>query len=659
MNFHAPPPPVIGKVSAFRRSLVENHPLARIRQFLFGSPLKTAHQQKEKVGFWLGFPILALDTISSLAYATEEMLIALALGGVGLLQLSMPVVLAIILLLWILVISYYQTVEAYPEGGGAYIVAKQNISPFASILAASTLILDYILTVAVSVSAGIRAVTSAYPHLFPRAVELSVAGILILGWLNLRGIRESARVTFVPVYGFILMVFIVGLAGILALPPEVKPIQFTYTEDDILWSVLSIFIIVRAFAGGCTAMTGIEAVANIGGVLKAPINRISQKILISIGLIGTIGFFLITKGSHHLGLIPQNADSILSQLARATFGHGWFYTTFQLLTALILFLAANTSFAGFPQLTAMVAKDQWLPKQLGAMGDRLVFSYGIIWLSLISCVLVILFDAHTHTLIPIYAIGVFSVFTLNQIGMTHFWFKVHQKNKLAKSHGISVKKLFSHPLIKMFINIFGAFCMAIALLVISATKFIAGGFVVFLAVPLIVRCCYGIRNHYLRVEKELRITEKFKKQTTPRQFSQGSNRVVVVPVFRLHRGSYQALAFAREISQNVIVPIVNIDRERAESTQKLLEELNWGLKTIVLESPYRSIIQPLVEYVLYLDKVKDQLITLILPEIIPAKWWQNFLHNSTANAIAKHLSWSEHIPNQARIIINVPFHVKS
>lgn len=650
MKADAPPPPVIGKFSYLKRSLVETHPLARIRQILFGHPLKTAHQKKERVGFWLGLPILAVDTISSLAYATEEIVIALTMGGMGLLHLSMPIAIVIILLLWILVISYSQTVKAYPEGGGAYIVAKHNISPFASILGASTLILDYVLTVAVSVTAGIRALSSAYPQLLPMTTELSVGGILILCWLNLRGVRESAAVILLPVYAFILMVLIIGFWGFFGPSSEIAPHPFIHGNDDI-WSILTIFIILRAFAGGCTAMTGIEAVANAGRVLKEPTSDIARHILMAIGCIGALSFFLITQGVNHFGLIPQETESILSQLTRSTFGDGLFYTVFQLLTALILFLAANTSFAGFPQIAAMVAKDGWLPKQLSAIGDRLVFSYGIIWLTLISSALVIFFKGNTHSLIPLYAIGVFSAFTINQVGMTRFWFKINRQKT-------SQKMLFSHPTTKMFINAFGAICTALALLITSIAKFTEGGFLIFLAVPLIIACCYGIRNHYLLIERELKITPKIIQQDMRRRFSQSTYRTVVVPVSRLHRGAYEALAFAREITENVIVLIVSVNEEEAKKTQKLLQKLNWGLKIIVLKSPYRSIIQPIIKYVLYLDQLDKQLVTLILPEIVPAKWWQNFLHNSTANAIAKFLSWSEYIPNQARIIINVPFHVK-
>lgn len=648
---------LINKISTFRRSLVKNHPLARVRQFFFGNPLKTSSQKKERVGFVLGLPILAVDTISSLAYATEEILIALTIGGPQLFQLSLPIALTIILLLWTLVISYSQTVQAYPGGGGAYIVAKYNLNPFTSILGASALILDYILTVAVSVTAGIRALTSAYPELHPMATELSVAGILILGWLNLRGVRESAHVILIPVYAFIFMVFIVGGLGVFVAPGEVT-IGVSNQDTEIIWSLLTLFIVLRAFAGGCTAMTGIEAIANAGRVLKEPTSRIAQQILIAIGLIGAISFFLITKASNHLGLVPMETESIVSQLSRNVFGDGVFYAFFQFLTAAILFLAANTSFAGFPQLAAMVAKDQWLPKQLSALGDRLVFAYGIVWLAVISCVLVIIFKGNTHGLIPLYAIGVFSAFTINQVGMTHFWFKSKQKNKAKVSKNFSLKTLPSHPHIKMCINAFGAAFTALALIITSIAKFTEGGFLIFIAVPVMVACCYGIRNHYQLIEKELIVTSKIKKQDIHQRFSHGTYRTVVVPVSRLHRGSYKALSFAREISKNTIALIVNIDEERAEITRNELQELNWGIKILMLDSPYRSIINPIVEYVLYLDKIDGQLVTVVLPEIVPAKWWQNFLHNSTANAIAKALSWSENIPNQARIIINVPFHVK-
>lgn len=321
-------------------------------------------------------------------------------------------------------------------------------------LGASALILDYILTVAVSVTAGIHALTSAYPQLIPMATVLSVVGILILGWLNLRGVRESAHVILIPVYGFILMVFTLGISGMFISPTEVKT-AVSPPKTDIIWSIFTIFIVLRAFSGGCTAMTGIEAVANAGRVLKEPTSRIAQQILIAIGLIGGISFFLITKVASNLELIPMQNESIISQLTRHVFGEGFFYTLFQFLTAGILFLAANTAFAGFPQLAAMVAKDQWLPKQLSALGDRLVFSYGIIWLTLISCVLVVIFNGNTHSLIPLYAIGVFSAFTLNQVGMTRFWFKSYQQNKLKDRTHFSLRLSFCTPTPKCLLMLLG------------------------------------------------------------------------------------------------------------------------------------------------------------------------------------------------------------
>ncbi|MBI2707892.1 MAG: APC family permease [Proteobacteria bacterium] len=304
----------IPKISYFRRGLVDNYPFARIRQFLFGHPLKTSHQQKERLGFWLGFPILAVDTISSLAYATEEILLALSILGTQSFHLSIPITSVIVLLLWTLVISYSQTVKAYPQGGGAYIVAKHNIGSFASIFGASALILDYILTVAVSVTAGVRALTSAYPQLLPISTELSLMGVLILGWLNLRGVKESARIISLPVYAFILMVISICFLGFFMPSPE-NNITVTHEDTDILWSFFTFFIILRAFAGGCTAMTGIEAVANAGRVLKEPTSRVSQYILLAIGLTVAVSFFGFTKLVNDFGIVPSPTESITSQLA--------------------------------------------------------------------------------------------------------------------------------------------------------------------------------------------------------------------------------------------------------------------------------------------------------------------------------------------------------
>ncbi len=649
---------VIPKVSYFRRGLVEHHPLARIRRFLFGYPLKTSHQHKERLGFWLGFPVLAVDTVSSLAYATEEILLALSILGTHSFSLSIPIAGIIILLMWSLVVSYSQTVKAYPEGGGAYIVAKYNIGPFASIFGASALILDYILTVAVSVTAGVRALTSAYPQLLPVATELSLMGVLILGWLNLRGVKESARVISLPVYAFILMVIAICFLGFFTPSPE-NNVNVAHQDTDILWSFFTLFIVLRAFAGGCTAMTGIEAVANAGRILKEPTSRISQHILLAIGLTVSVSFFWITKLVNDFGIGPSHTESIMSQLAWYVLDNDFLYTIFQFLTAGILFLAANTAFAGFPQLAAMVAKDKWLPKQLNAIGDRLVFSYGIVWLTLISCLLIILFKGDTHALIPLYAIGVFSAFTLNQVGMTRFWFKAHRQDKRKNPFRFSFKGVFSSCHTKMFINAFGATLSGLALIVTFIAKFTEGGFLIFVAIPLMIRICYTIRNHYQRIEKQLAVTPHSKEEDGQPHLSESMSRTVVIPVSFLHRGTYKALSFAREISKNVVVLIVDTNSSAVENTCEQLEALNWGLKIVILPSPYRSILQPIIEYVHYLDGLNDQLATIILPEIVPAKWWQHFLHNRTADALTRVLSWSERIPNQARIIINVPFHVKN
>lgn len=647
--------------SSARRGLTDHHPITRLKHFVFGHPLRTSSQNHERLGYWLGLPILAVDTISSLAYATEEILMALTIGGIYFIQLSTELATLISCLILALIFSYVQAVKVYPEGGGAYVVAKQNLSPLLSIIAASSLVVDYILTVAVSVTAGVRALASAFPILNTHLALYSMGGILFLAWINLHGIRESARLITIPAYGFIIMVLALGIMGFnqaLDTPPHASNAE----HMDAYMGWVAALIILRAFSGGCTALTGIEAVANAGRILKDPIARNAGRILLSIAAILSVAFLTITYSAESFHLLPKTEESIMSQFTRYVIGDGFFYQLFQILTAIILFLAANTAYAGFPRLSAMMAKDRWLPKQLSSLGDRLVFSYGITWLSILAIALVFFFEGETHALIPLYALGVFTAFTLNQLGMIAHWRKqrvvpVLWPHAWMKRLRTYASYTLAHPKFNIGVNVFGATLTAAALLITLVGKFAEGGYIVLIALPLLIWACYQIHAHYDDIEEKLKVNDDFIKSINIKSFSNARKRTVIVPVSRLHKGALKSLAFAREISRNVIALVVDTHAHDAEKTIDRIKDLNWGIRTVYMPSPYRSITRPIVEFVHDMDKADEAIATVVLPEIVPAKWWQNFLHNRTADDITKLLSWSEYIPNEARIVINVPFHV--
>ena len=629
----------------FHRTLPDTHPTTRLCTFLLGHPLKNSVQHRERLGFFLGLPLLAVDALSSIAYATEEILIALSLAGSHFLALSIPISGAIVVVLAALIASYRQTVQAYPEGGGAYIVARHNLVIPSALVAAASLLIDYVLTVAVSMTASIRAICSAFPYLLNFKVSLCLLGLWLLTWLNLRGIRESAYAVALPIGAFIILIICLCIDGLFQTGLALQ--KYSSSSFDVFLDLATIAVVLRAFAGGCTAMTGVEAIANAGSMLTKPSSTVSRQILLALGLILGGTFLSITIISQNLGLSPLHTESLLSQLIRNLWGDGFLYQTIQLLTATVLFLAANTVFVGFPKLSAILAKDGWLPRQFSAIGDRLVFSKGILWLAILASILILLFRGNTHALIPLYAIGVFSAFTLSQWGMVKYWRQSLQDTS---------QPLWSSTGCKMALNAFGACLTGIALVVTFEAKFSEGAFLILIVVPLIVSLCYKVKKHYTEIENQLKVDISLEKNIN-NTFNHSKASTAIVPVSRVHKGTLEALRFSRQLTTDVKVIIVDIHQEDVTPTKQQLEALEWGLDIIVLNSPYRSIIQPIIEYVHLLDTLNGVSSILILPEFIPARWWHNLLHNRTAEAIVRILSWNERLCNQARIIINVPYYV--
>ena len=552
------------------------------------------------------------------------------LAGSVALGYSIPISLAIIGLLLIVVISYRQTIQEYPNGGGAYIVAKENLGELAGLTAGAALLIDYVLTVSVSVTAGIEAIVSAFPHLLAHKELLCLVSIGILTVTNLRGIRESSAVFALPTYAFIFAIIAMLGAGAF----EMATGSFTRIEPSHLLPVqgITLFLILRAFSSGCTAMTGVEAVSNGVPVFRHPESRNASLTLIAMAAILAVMFFGITFFAHFHGIVPNENETVVSQLARSIFHTGWAYYFVQITTTGILILAANTSYADFPRLSSLLAKDRYLPRQLASLGDRLVFSNGIVMLGLLASLLVVIFKASTHLLIPLYAVGVFLSFTLSQFGMVRHWHKEGHKGWL--THAI--------------VNAFGGFLTAIVTVIFVMTKFMHGAWVILVLLPMFIALFLKIKAHYISVGKQLSLIG-----ADPANFAGGVKHTVLLPISGIHKGVIEALRYAQTIASDVRAVYVEIDQSTTERLQE--EWVRWGrgVPLVVLKSPYRSVMTPFLRYV---DEVEDydpnDIVTIIIPEFVTAKWWQQLLHNQTAFLIRTAL-----IFKRGKVVTSVRYHL--
>jgi amino acid transporter len=581
-----------------------------LKRLIFGHPLHSDRAEHEKLGIPLGLPVFASDAISSVAYATQEVLLALVLAGAGALRFGLPISVAIAALVMIVAVSYGQVIKAYPDGGGAYTVATQNLGRIPGLIAAAALLIDYLLTVAVSVTSGIENFTSAVAVLRPYRVWLSVAAILILTWLNLRGARESARVIAVPVY-----IFIVSCAGLIVLgivrvalgqhndlPPPAHVPETTHA--------LGAFLVLRAFASGCAALTGIEAVSNGVQAFKEP--RVSHARLTLIILAGLLGSFLlgITFLSHWYKVIPEEptagAETVLSQVARAVCGKGVLYYVLQTSTLFILLLAANTCYQDFPRVARLLARDGYLPRQLSNLGDRLVFSNGILILGLLAIGLVLAFGGSTHQLIPLYMIGVFISFTLSQSGMLRRWWTTRPKGWMVPAA----------------INGLGAVLTAVVLCVVAVVKFTQGAWITAIAIPALVLLYLRIRRHYDSVAEQLSL------EGAPPPVHEHTH-LVVVPVASLHRGTLEAIEYARSFGVPAHAVHVIADEAAWQALQEKWKALEGDVPLVGLASPYRSLTEPIVQYVRE-QREKYGRVSVVIPEFVVSRWWEEALHNQSA-----------------------------
>jgi amino acid transporter len=607
-----------------------------LHRLVIGDPLATAMAKHERISKIKALAVFSSDALSSVAYATEEILFVLVLAGSVGTQMLLPVAVAIAVLLFIVGTSYYQTIHAYPSGGGAYIVSKENLGILPGLTAGGALMIGYVLTVTVSIAAGVEAIYSAVPALLPYRVGIGIFATLVITMINLRGIRESATVFALPTYIFIislLALLITGIykliAGSLVAPPPLE------SEPLLVGPVqaLSLFLILRAFSAGCTALTGVEAISNGIPAFKSPESDNAGKTLITMIVILSIMFLGITVLANNIHAVPSHTETVLSQVGRSVFGSGTGYGITQAATALILILAANTAFADFPRLTSLIAKDGYLPRQLANLGDRLVFSNGIIALGILSAILLIIFGGDTHRLLPLYAAGVFLSFTLSQTGMVIRWRRLREAGWQRS----------------IAINGFGAFATGVVTLVVTITRFTQGAWIVTLLIPLTVWIFLSIHKHYQNVAVQLSL-ERFGAPPAIRRHR------VIVPIGGVHQGVIHALQYARSISPDVTAIIADVDPEQ---TKRILEKWKrWGdgIRLEVLPSPYRSIIGPIHEYLdrIELDRQALDMVTVVLPQFVPSHWWGNLLHNQNALLLRMSL-----IFRRGTVVTDVPYRLRS
>jgi amino acid transporter len=605
----------------------------RVRGVLFGHRLRTEEEAEERVSKITGLAIFASDNISSSAYATEETMRTLALAGAAGLALTMPITIAILIVLAIVVTSYLQVIRAYPQGGGGYIVAKENLGTLAGLVAAAALLIDYFLTVSVSVAGGLLAITTAFPEVDAIRVPLGVGFIVLITVANLRGIREAGVVFAGPTY-----LYAAAVIGILAIgfyrivigdvPAPVAPPKVLEGSD-----ALGAFLILRAFASGSVGLTGTEAVADGITAFKKPEARNGGIVLISMACLFAVLFFGISFLATHLGIQVDATEtkSVLGLLAQTIVGDGAYFYVLQAATAIILILAANTSFSGFPRLASILAAHRFLPRQFAQRGDRLAFSFGIIALAVIATLLLIAFKASVSGLIPLYTIGVFIAFTLSQAGLVRRW---------QRERGRAWR-------LRMVVNGLGAAVTGVVTIVVAVTKFALGAWMVLAILPVIVFLMWQVHQHYARVGHELTIS-----RTT--RVSLGQRRArIIVPVSRLDRSALEALSMAKGLVGEISAVHISFDAEGAAAFKDRWARLDMGVPLEVIVSPYRAINRPLLKY---LDAIDDgdpaRPVVIVLAEFVPHHWWETLLHNQTALRLKLDL-----FSRRNTAVIDVPHHL--
>jgi Amino acid transporters len=663
--------------------------LGSVKRLLVGRALRNEQAANERLTKKVALAVFSSDALSSTAYATEEILLVLAtvvaFGTAGAFGYVIPISIAIAALLIIVSISYRQTIHAYPSGGGAYIVAKENLGTTAGLTAAASLLVDYVLTVSVSVAAGVAALTSAaqgtsLAWIDDYRIWIGVGFVIFICVANLRGVRESGSFFATPTYLFLFsFLFMIGfglikyLSGTSIPPPSNDDLKLA---EGYMPQGLSLFLLLGAFSNGCAALTGIEAISNGVMAFKAPEARNAARTLIIMAILLTTMFLGTSTLAYLYGIHPRQSETVISQFARMIFTGpvGWFYYVVQFATAAILVLAANTAFADFPRLSSLLARDRFIPRQFANRGDKLVFSNGIVILAIFSSILIVVFAGDTSRLIPLYAVGVFLSFTLSQAGMVRHWLKVrrfeHYDDSIHQSQvesDVSIPDAFlsieqsraprfvtdevterKHWKKSLIINLIGATATAVVLTVFIATKFVHGAWVVVVMIPLLVFMFHAIHRHYISVATQLSL-EKIDETLEP------IKNTVIVPISGIHRGVINALRYARSISpESVTAVYVDFEDEATARLKERWNKLDLGIKLVVLPSPYRELTRPILKFICRVDRLRDDdLITVVIPEFVPKRWWHHLLHNQSSLLLKAALLFRENV-----IVTNVPYHLK-
>ncbi|HEY5617902.1 MAG TPA: APC family permease [Vicinamibacterales bacterium] len=607
--------------------------LSQVKRLVVGSPIPSHRAHHERLSRVTGLAVLSSDPLSSVAYATEEILRVLIVVGVGALSLASPIALVIATILAVVVFSYRQTIHAYPGGGGAYIVARDNLGETPALIAAGALLIDYVLTVAVSIAAGVAAITSAFPELHLNRVEMALAFVVVIMLGNLRGIRESGRIFALPTYFFVVtLLMLIGVGACRMMTGTIEPIETAHTIAPN-GQVLTLFLLLTAFSNGCTAMTGVEAVSNGVPAFRPPEARNAAATMLIMAALSITMFLGITLLADAYHVVPSDQETVVSQLARAIFGgRGVPYFLVQAGTMFILVLAANTAYADFPRLASILARDRHVPRQLMNQGDRLAFSNGIVGLSIFAGILLVLYGGDTHALIPLYMIGVFVSFTLSQAGMVAHWRRLGGPGWKTSA----------------VINGFGAIVTGLVLIVVAMTKAHEGAWIILVLIPVHVLFFRVTKRHYDRVALQLSL-----RGATASVRSR--HNTVLVPIGGVHRAVLQAIEYARTLSPDVRAVYVNVDPAITEHLRREWAQWGHGVPLVLLDSPYRSLMEPFLEFIEQVNAARpDAFLTVVLPEFVPAKWWHHLFHNQRALLLKGALLFRPNI-----VVTSVPFHLTS
>lgn len=639
--------------TSFIHRKAESKPARNLSHFLIGRPLQTADAPHQTIGKAIGLAVFASDALSSTAYATQEILVILAAAGTMAFGYVFPISIAIIILLTIVAISYEQTIHAYPDGGGAYIVSRDNLGEFPALTAAAALLTDYILTVSVSIASGVAQIVSAYPDLYRYRVVIAIACVLFIMLINLRGVKESGKAFATPTYFFIATMYLTvgigifryltGTLGVVVDPPEIEHFGETL-------GIITPFLLLHAFSSGTAALTGIEAISNGITAFKEPRSKNAGITLIWMAAILSTLFLGISFITTHIAAVPSETETVISQLARTVYnGRGVLYLGAITATTVILIMAANTAFADFPRLSALAAKDGFLPRQLTFRGSRLVFSYGIVTLAVIASILIIAFQASVTRLIPLYAIGVFLSFTLSQTGMARRWWKIgHLQPEVEIKERGSTLRYEKNWQVKMFINGFGAVCTAIVMCVFAITKFRDGAYIILILIPLLIMLFSFIHRHYTSVAKRLSLEH----YGEPPPYM--TRHRVIVPMSGVHQGALAALRYARMLSNDVTAVHVSLDPEETEKVRNKWETWGRGTRLVIVDSPYRLFLEPLLNYIdeIISSRQANETITIVVPQFVPSKKAHNFLHMQTAEMLRREL-----LATPGVVITEVPYQI--